>query len=333
MKSENKKSFISIIVPVLNEEGNIPTCYSTLSKMADKLTNYNFEFIFSDNCSSDKSYQLLEEIAQQDKRLVGYRLSRNFGYQKSIFAALTKATGDAIIVFDCDLQDPPELLPQFIKQWELGAKVVYGIRKKRNENRLLEGCRKLFYRVINKLSEDYLPPDAGDFRLIDRCILEQLKQINDYNPYLRGLIASFGFKQVGIPYERQKRTKGKSKFNLSKLIELAVDGIISQSIAPLRFATYIGLIVSLSTFIGICVYTIAHLFFNTQWPAGFATTTILILFSLSLNALFLGIIGEYLARIYHQVRTRPLVIFEKSTTDLNKTPEKLLKFKGYNKIN
>ncbi|MGB6976533.1 MAG: glycosyltransferase family 2 protein [Gammaproteobacteria bacterium] len=316
MNPSSKKQIISIIVPVLNEEDNIPNCYGALSKIADELSSYDFEFIFNDNCSVDESYQLLEQLAKQDKRLVAYRFSRNFGFQKSIYAGLMKAKGEAAIVFDCDLQDPPELLIEFVKKWEEGAKVVYGIRKKREESRWLEWCRKIFYRFINTLSEDHLPPDAGDFRLIDRCILEQLKQVDDYRPYLRGLIAGFGFKQVGIPYERKERAYGKSKFNLRKLFELAVDGVISQSVAPLRFATYTGLVISFITFVGICVYAVKHFFFKAQWPAGFATTTMLILFSLSLNALFLGIIGEYIARIYHQVRKRPLVIFDKSTDNL-----------------
>jgi dolichol-phosphate mannosyltransferase len=309
-----KKKLISVVIPVFNEEENIVHCYNSLCKIINEIPQYDFEFIFTDNHSTDRSFNLLLELASKDPRIRAFRFSRNFGYQRSIYTGYMKVQGDAAIAFDCDLQDPPELLPQFIAAWEQGNKVVYGIRRTRREGKIINITRKIFYRVINSLSEDYLPSDAGDFRLLDRCVLEQLRKIDDYQPYLRGIIASIGFQQLGISYDRQERKYGKSKFPLRAMFSLAIDGIISQSVFPLRIATYIGLSVSLFTFIGIVAYLIAHFFQNAVWPAGFTTVTVLILFSLSLNALFLGIIGEYIGRIYHQVKKRPFIIIEASNS-------------------
>ncbi|MCR9191821.1 MAG: glycosyltransferase family 2 protein [Gammaproteobacteria bacterium] len=309
------KKLISIVLPVYNEEDNIPACYTALCRVAEDNDQYDFEFVFTDNCSVDSSYSILQALSQKDERLHCYSFSRNFGYQKSIYTGLSKTKGDAAIIFDCDLQDPVDLFPEFLDKWEEGYKVVYGIRKQRNELRIIEWQRKLFYRIINSLSDDYIPPDAGDFRLIDRCIIDLLRNVNDHNPYLRGLISNFGFKQIGIPYVRNKRVAGKSKFNFFAMLRLAIDGIVSQSAIPLRFATYTGIIISLLTVFGIAGYLIGKTLFGATWPAGFTTTTILILLSLFLNAMFLGIIGEYLARIYNQVRVRPLSIIEKSTAE------------------
>jgi dolichol-phosphate mannosyltransferase len=171
--------------------------------------------------------------------------------------------------------------------------------------------RKTFYRIIDWLSEDELPLDAGDFRLVDRCILDELQKFEDNQPYLRGAIAALGFDQIGIPYNRAERQRGKSKFSFGELIGLALDGILNHSVVPLRIATYLGLTISVITFLGLVGYAIGRLFLGKDWPPGFATTIILILGSLSLNALFLGIIGEYLGRIYRQVKRRPLTIVER----------------------
>jgi len=308
-----RKKLISIVIPVLNEEENIVSCHTELNRITTLMPQYDFEFVFTDNHSSDNTFQLLQDLAKQDSRIRAFRFSRNFGYQRSIYTGFLKAHGDAAIAFDCDLQDPPELLIDFLAEWEKGYKVVYGIRRTRQEGKVIQAVRKIFYRLVDILSEDHLPHDAGDFRLLDKCILDQLQQIHDYKPYLRGIIASLGFAQVGIPYDRRERQRGKSKFPLRAMFNLAIDGIISQSIMPLRLATYTGLTVSFLTILGIIGYGVVHLIHHDAWPAGFTTTTILLLFSLSLNSLFLGIIGEYLGRIYHQVKQRPLVIIEKST--------------------
>jgi dolichol-phosphate mannosyltransferase len=307
-----RKRLISICVPVFNEESNIDPLYSALLPIMGQLSErYKFELLFTDNHSTDRTFEALEQLAQRDVRVRAIRFSRNFGFQRSIATSYANARGDAAIQIDCDLQDPPALILDFVRKWEEGYKVVYGVRNMRREGWGMNVVRKTFYRIIDWLSEDELPLDAGDFRLVDRCILDELQKFEDNQPYLRGAIAALGFDQIGIPYNRAERQRGKSKFSFGELIGLALDGILNHSVVPLRIATYLGLTISVITFLGLVGYAIGRLFLGKDWPPGFATTIILILGSLSLNALFLGIIGEYLGRIYRQVKRRPLTIVER----------------------
>ena len=306
------KRLISICVPVFNEEPNIEPLYCALLPIMDQLSErYEFELLFTDNHSTDRTFEALEQLAQRDMRVRAIRFSRNFGFQRSIATSYENARGDAAIQIDCDLQDPPALILDFVRKWEEGYKVVYGVRNLRKESWWMNIVRRTFYRVIDWLSEDELPLHAGDFRLVDRCILGELQKFEDNQPYLRGAIAALGFDQIGIPYNRAERQRGKSKFSFGELIGLALDGILNHSVVPLRIATYLGLTISVITFLGLVGYAIGRLFLGKTWPPGFATIIILILGSLSLNALFLGIIGEYLARIFRQVKRRPLTIVER----------------------
>ncbi|MDP2939772.1 MAG: glycosyltransferase family 2 protein [Candidatus Omnitrophota bacterium] len=303
---------ISVLVPVFNEEENVVNTYNALKQLLEDVkSRYDHEIIFTDNHSTDKTFTLLQTLAHTDKRLKAVSFSKNFGYQRSIYTAYLLSSGDAVIQIDCDLQDPPSMITEFIKKWEEGYAVVYGIRKCRREFWLMNIIRKLFYRLIAFLSEDNLPYDAGDFRLVDKKIVDELRKINDCSPYIRGLIASFGFEQIGIPYERAKRKKGKSKFKFIELLELAMDGIANHSIIPLRLATYFGLCTFISAFSLLLLSVIGRVFFTQYFPRGFATTTVLILFSLGLNAFFLGIIGEYIGRMYKQVKSHPIAIIDK----------------------
>lgn len=307
-----QRKLISLVLPVYNEEPNIEPLYETLSPILNSLSqNYEFELLFTDNHSTDGTLNKLQALAVKDRRVRVLSFSRNFGFQKSILTGYINARGSAAIQLDCDLQDPPALIPEFLRLWEAGYKVVYGIRRSRQEGFLIHTARRAFYRLIDFLSEEDLPLDSGDFRLIDRQILDLLRQIDDRSPYLRGIIASLGFLQIGVKYDRHLRKLGQSKFNLRRLLGLAVDGIVSHSIVPLRLATYIGLLAAVLTLIGIGVYVSEHLFFGAKWPPGFATTTVLLLLSIALNGLFLGIIGEYIARIYLQVKRGPLTIIER----------------------
>jgi polyisoprenyl-phosphate glycosyltransferase len=308
--SNNK--LLAVVIPVFNEEDNIQTAYEEVTSVFNKICNkYDLEIIFTDNHSSDNTYSILSNICYEDSNVKVIRFSKNIGYQNSILMGYKSSKADAIIQLDCDLQDPPELIFNFIEEWENGADVVYGIRSEREENWFINNIRKLFYRLINILSEDNLPQDAGDFRLIDRKIIDILVKIKDPQPYLRGLIASIGFNQVGITYKRQARKKGNSKFNVIQLFSLAIDGIISHSVIPLRLASIFGIVVALMTTLLSIIYLISKLVYGAMWPAGFTTTTILILISISLNALFLGVIGEYIARIYRQTKQNSLVAIEK----------------------
>lgn len=312
------KKMISIITPVFNEQENIQYYYDRITKITEALSkNYDFEFIITDNCSTDNSFVMLKEIAARDSRFRIFRLSRNYGYQKSIWTAYCKARGDAAIEFDCDLQDPPELLPEFIKKWEEGYKIVYGIRNKRAENFLKTKqivdfplVRKTFYKLINMMSETEMPENAGDFIFMDRLILNLIKNISDHNIYLRGTIFSLGFPKVGIKYERKARIYGKTKFHFFKSLKLAFDGIVSQSVFPLKIATVFGLVITFLTMLLSGFYLFSKLFLNIDLPDGFTTTVVLILFGISMNGLFLGIIGEYIARIYDQQKNRPITVVQ-----------------------
>jgi len=305
------RPLISIVVPVFNEETNIGPFYAAVTAVTATLEGaYRFEFVFTDNHSTDSTFSLLRELAEKDRRVAAYRFSRNFGFQRSIMTGYSRARGDAAIQLDVDLQDPPELISRFLEEWRAGADVVYGVRVKRQESRITNLQRVLFYRLIDKLSEDKIPLDAGDFRLISRRVIDLLKSFEDAQPYLRGTIATLGFKQVGIPYSRNARVRGESKFPFSKLVALAVDGILNHSVVPLRLSTYFGLIVSVLTLLSFVGYTVAKLLVRSEWPAGFATLAALGLASISINAMLLGIIGEYLGRMYRQLKKQPLTIIE-----------------------
>jgi polyisoprenyl-phosphate glycosyltransferase len=306
------KPLISLVVPVYNEEDNVMPFYADVRRVIDPLANdYEFEFVFTDNHSSDRTPDLLLDLARADRRVRAYRFSRNFGYQRSILTAYLKCRGDAAIQLDCDLQDPTDLIVEFLKKWREGYDVVYGTRVSRLESWKWSLARKVFYRLVDFLSEDRIPNDAGDFRLISRRVIEELRRIDDTRPYLRGTIATLGFNQIGIDYDRKARVRGSTKFSIYDNVMLALDGIVNQSVVPLRVATYVGVCVSFVTVLAILGYIAAYFTVGFRAPAGFTTTTVLILGSLSINALLLGVIGEYLGRIYMQMKKQSLSIIER----------------------
>jgi dolichol-phosphate mannosyltransferase len=306
------KPLISLVVPVYNEQDNIALLYQAVTAVINPLASqYTFEFVFTDNHSTDATPQLLRELARKDKRVRAYRFSRNFGYQRSILTAYLLSSGAAAIQLDCDLQDPPEMIPVFLAHWSQGSDVVYGIRKSRLESKRWTIARKVFYWLVDFLSEDPIPRDAGDFRLISRRVIEELRRIGDPKPYLRGTIATLGFTQTGIDYERRARTVGVSKFSFYDNIMLALDGIINHSVVPLRMATYVGMAIAAITVLASVGYIIAYFTVGFRAPAGFTTLTVLILGSLGINALLLGVIGEYLGRMYLQMKNESLSIIER----------------------
>jgi polyisoprenyl-phosphate glycosyltransferase len=310
--AEAARPLISLVVPVFNEEENLALLYEAVIAVIDSLAKeYAFEFVFTDNHSTDSTPQLLRNLARNDKRIRAYRFSRNFGYQRSILTAYLLSKGTAAIQLDCDLQDPPEMIPAFLAAWREGSDVVYGIRKSRLESRRWTLARKVFYWLVDFLSEDPIPRDAGDFRLISRRVIEELRRIGDPKPYLRGTIATLGFKQTGIDYVRRARTVGVSKFSFYDNIMLALDGIINQSIVPLRMAIYVGMAVAALTVLASVGYIVAYFTVGFRAPAGFTTITVLILGSLGINALLLGVIGEYLGRMYLQMKNKSLSIVER----------------------
>jgi polyisoprenyl-phosphate glycosyltransferase len=308
----NKRHLISITIPVLNEEGNIETLYGRLCTLADKMADRcDLEFVFSDNHSDDRTWSLLSRLAERDSRVRAIRFSKNFGFQRSILANYMHTRGDAVMQVDADLQDPPEMLEAFYEKWCSGYQVVYGVRKARPEGTLLRAFRKVGYWVIDKISEHPIPKDVGDFRLIDRKIVDLLVKVKTASPYLRGTIAGLGFNQTGIPYDRDARTAGKSKFNVGRLLRLGLTAVFNHSTVPLRAASFVGVLILLVSLIGALYYVFLKLS-HPLLPQGLASIHILVLFGIGLNAFLLGIIGEYILRIYLVLRADPVAVVEQS---------------------
>lgn len=310
--SDHHKPLISISIPVLNEEGNLPRLYARLFALGEAMADRcDLEFVFSDNHSDDATWRLLAELSAKDPRVRAIRFSRNFGFQRSILANYIHTRGDAVLQIDADLQDPPEMLGAFLDKWQAGFKVVYGVRRKRPEGWFLNLFRKVGYRVIDLVSEHPIPRDVGDFRLIDRKVVQCLIQGRTTNPYLRGMIAGLGFDQTGIAYDRDPRLAGESKFNLSRLIRLGLTAVFNHSTVPLRMASVLGLGILALSILGALYYVVLKLT-SPGIPQGLASIHILVLFGIGLNSFLLGIIGEYILRIYVALRAEPVAIIERS---------------------
>lgn len=304
------KTLVSILIPAFNEEDNVERAYTEITRVFEGLPDYDYEIVFTDNHSTDGTFAILSRVAAQDPKVKAIRFSRNVGYQRSLLVAYQTASGACSVQLDCDLQDPPDLIPQMLEKWREGHEVVYGIRKSLKDGPVVAALRRMFYWVIARLSEDDLPMNVGEFRLVDRRILDELRKVRDGSPYLRGLIAAMGFSQTGIEYDRQARMAGESKFPLRAMMSLAIDGIVNHSLVPLRIASLVSLTVGTLTFLLTFIYLIGRLFFGQDWPAGFATTTVLLLMSIMLNAMFLGILGEYIGRIFIQTKQLNTPIIE-----------------------
>ncbi|MDR3204077.1 MAG: glycosyltransferase [Deltaproteobacteria bacterium] len=307
-----KKPLISISIPVFNEEDNIIILYNRLLSLSERMKDRcEFEFVFSDNHSQDNTWSLLSDLAQKDDRVKAIRFSQNFGFQRSIMANYLHTRGDAVMQIDADLQDPPELLESFFEKWQKGYQVVYGVRQKRPESYTLYLFRKLGYWIIDKISEHSIPRDVGDFRLIDRKVIQSLIKLKTPNPYLRGMIASLGFNQTGVPYDRQARLAGKSKFNFWRISRLGLTAVFNHSTIPLRLASFLGAIILVISIVGMFYYFINKLL-HPEVPRGIASILILITFGIGINSFLFGIIGEYILRIYLVIRAEPLAIIEQS---------------------
>jgi glycosyltransferase involved in cell wall biosynthesis len=300
---------ISIVTPCFNEEENVYECYSQIKKLfSNELADYNYEHIFIDNASNDNTVTILKDIAKSDKNVKIIINSRNFGHIKSPFYGLLQAKGDAVILFVADLQDPVSLIPEFVKQWENGYKTVVGVKKTSEENRLMFTIRKLYYRLINKLSNIDLIDNFNGFGLYDRKVIDILKTINDPYPYFRGLIAEISLDIYKIEYDQLSRKKGITKNNFYTLYDIGMLGIISHSIVPIRIATFAGFTLSaISLLIALGYLTLKLLFWNT-FIFGIAPILIGLFFFSSVLLFFIGILGEYIASIQKYVMKRDLVI-------------------------
>jgi len=294
---------VSVVVPVHNEEKNIPLLLNRLTAVLQK---YNYELIFVDDGSTDQTLSQLKEAAKSNKHLKLLSFNRNFGHQVALSCGYDYAKGDCIITIDADLQDPPEIIDQMIDEWHRGAEIVYAKRAKREDPWFKQSSAHFFYRFLNFLSDTPVPTDVGDFRLQSKRVNDYLKTLPEHNKFLRGLVSWGGFKESYVYFDREKRFSGKTHYTLSKMINFALDGIISFSIKPLRLAVYMGFLVSLLGVLGI-VYALYRRFFlpHEYWITGWTALFVSVLFLGGTQLITIGIIGEYIGRIYRESQNRP----------------------------
>ena len=314
---------LSVIVPCLNEQEVICSTHQRLTAALEQAA-LEFEIIYVDDGSTDATPELLRELQTQDSRVRMVRFSRNFGHQIAITAGLEHASGDAVAIIDADLQDPPEVILEFLQKWVDGYDVVYGVRSERDgETAFKLWTAKAFYWLIGKLSETPIPLDTGDFRLMDRRVVEALLSMPERDRFVRGMVSWLGFSQVALPYHRAARAAGTTKFSLFKMLRFATDGIVSFSISPLRLATWMGFAAS-GFAILVMLYTLYERVFGTGVVRGWTSTMMAILFIGGVQLICLGIIGEYVGRIYGEAKRRPLYVvrekvgFEQPLSDARK---------------
>lgn len=300
---------LSIVIPLHNEEGNLPHLHQRLIPVLQDITAA-YEIVYVNDGSKDATLSIVKALAVQDKRVRYISFSRNFGHQMAIMSGIEHAHGEAVIVMDGDLQDPPELIPHLWAKYKEGYKVVYAQRRSREGETLFKKwTAKVFYRILKKTTQIKIPLDTGDFRLIDRKVIDYLKQMPERNKFLRGQIAWIGFKQAAVFYDRESRFTGKTNFSFSKMFQFALDGITAFSNYPLRMATVMGFVVSAISFI-VILYALYSKFVLDRTITGWTSLIISVLFIGGVQLIAIGIIGEYISRINSDVRKRPLYVIE-----------------------
>ncbi|KOA20689.1 hypothetical protein CLHOM_08310 [Clostridium homopropionicum DSM 5847] len=318
---------ISIIVPMYFEEAVVEECYKRLTSVALS-TNLNYEIIFINDGSTDKTPELLEAIAIKDQNVKVINFSKNFGHQIAVSAGIDKAQGDAVVIIDADLQDPPELIPQMIDLWENGYEVVYGKRKKRDGESFFKlFTAKAFYRVLNKMSDIQIPMDTGDFRLLDKKVVEVLRKMPEQNRFLRGMSSWAGFRQIELEYERKERFAGETKYPLKKMLKLASDGILSFSSKPIKLVELAGLITLSIGFIAVIYLFSSSILGIRAMELRWISLFIAIAFIGGIQIFSIGVIGEYVTRIYDESKGRPLYIIDREI-NMKKSDKKLLYIVG-----
>lgn len=304
------KKLISILIPAYNEAEVLRHLYERLNKLAGETPSYAFEFLFVNDGSRDTTLEIIKKFAASDPRIAYVNLSRNFGKETAMIAGLDHVRGDATVIIDADLQDPPELIPQMIAYWEEGYDDVYARRASREgETWLKKLTSKAFYRVLQKSTRIPIQQDTGDFRLLDRRCVEALKQLRESQRYTKGMFSWIGYRKKELTYARDPRFAGETKWNYFKLLDLAIEGIVSFTTAPLRWSTLFGAFVSFVAFIYI-LYLVIRPLFGVSTGAGYSSLMAVILFLGGVQLLSLGIIGEYIARIFNETKGRPLYFVE-----------------------
>lgn len=302
---------ISIVTPCYNEELNVADCYQAIKSLfAEHFPDYDYEHIFCDNASRDRTPAILAELAAGDARVKVILNASNFGPFRSMFNGLLATSGDAVVVqMVADLQDPPELIVDFIRHWEQGYDIVYGIRAHREEGMVLRSVRRLYYRTVSSLASINVPPDVSEFQLIDRQVVDALRQFDDYYPYIRGMIAYCGFRSIGIPHTWRARQKGFTKNRLYHLVDQGLNGLISLSNLPMRACMLLGSVVAaLSMIYAVVSLAVNLLYFRQVAAPGIPTLIVAVFFFSGVILFFLGVMGEYISAIHFQVRRRPAVV-------------------------
>jgi len=304
----SQKPRYSIVAPIYNEEGNIARLYERITKVLES-TGETWELVTVNDGSRDKSFELLTELAHQDHRIKVVNFARNFGHQLAVTAGLHHTSGDAVIIIDADLQDPPELILDMIERWKAGYHVVYAVRQERKgESWFKLLTAKLFYRIIYRITDVDIPLDTGDFRLMDRKVVDALNSMPEHNRFIRGLTSWIGFKQTGVTYVREAREWGETKYPLKKMVRFAMDAVTGFSYFPLQIMVYVSLILGVLAVLAIPIIAILRLILGFQFLGGQVTNIVLLLLLSSFQLFFLFIMGQYVARIYDESRRRPLYI-------------------------
>ncbi len=305
------RKLISINTPCFNEEDNVAECHEAIRRLfTEHLPHLDYEHIFCDNASTDQTVPILRELAGRDPRVKVVVNSRNFGLFASMFNGLMATRGDAVIaLFPADLQDPPAVIYDFIKEWEAGNQVVLGIKKKREEGWAMRSIRKAYYRLVSSFANIHIPVDVSEFCLIDKVVVDALRGYDDYYPYIRGMIANCGFTVTGVEYTWAARKRGMTKHRFYHLIDQGLNGVISFTKLPMRICMFTGLLISLASFAWAIVNLVLNLFiYRLGAQPGIPTLIIAVFFFSGLQLLFFGVLGEYIAAIHFQVRKRPLVV-------------------------
>lgn len=311
---------ISVLIPAYNEEPVLEKLFTRLANLANEVKEYDFEFLFVNDGSKDNTLDIIKDFAEKDSRVSYINLSRNFGKEIGMIAGLDYVQGDATVIIDADLQDPPELIPEMIKLWEEGYDDVYAKRRSREgESWLKKYTSKMYYRTLQKITHIPIQEDTGDFRLLDKRVVEAIRQFRDTQRNAKAIFSWVGFHKKEILYDRDERAAGMTKWSYPKLINLAIDGITSFTTAPLRISTYVGAGVSILAFLYLLFLVIRTTFFGTDL-AGYPSMMAVILFLGGVQLLFLGIIGEYVGRIFNETKQRPLYLIEEYHN--GKTPKK-----------
>jgi polyisoprenyl-phosphate glycosyltransferase len=297
---------VSVAIPLYNEEENVRELHRRLD-LALRSLDLPYEIILVNDGSRDGTPRLIEELRRLDRHVVPLHLSRNFGHQAAVSAGIDHARGQAIIVMDGDLQDPPEVLPQFLQKWREGYEVIYAVRQRRKEGRVKRMGYLCFYRILHAISDLDIPLDSGDFCLMDRRVADVLRHLPERMRFVRGLRSFAGFRQVGLPYERAAREAGEPKYNLRALMFLAVDGLVSFSSYPLRLVTYLGF-VTICLAMALLIWVLCDALYNRTAPRGWASTLVTVLFMGSIQLFSLGIIGEYIRLIFLESKQRPTYV-------------------------